>query len=67
MLFLNNFIKLCFSVAGEGETETIKEEHDDNDDQEPVVSCFLSNNTCKIVHILFHMLSLRPYQGSSAI
>ena len=40
MLFLNNFIKLFFSVAGEGETETIKEEHDDNDDQEPVVSCF---------------------------
>ena len=39
MLFLNNFI--ITSVAGEGETETIKEEHDDNDDQEPVVSCFI--------------------------
>ena len=31
------------SIAGEGEIETIKEEHDDNDDQEqPVVSFFLS-------------------------
>ena len=47
MLFLNNFIRV-FSVAGEGETETIKEEHDDNDDQEPVVSCFYQITPVKL-------------------
>ena len=29
------------SIAGEGEIETIKEEHDDNDDQEQPVVSFL--------------------------
>lgn len=39
VIFIIFFYQCLISIAGEGEIETIKEEHDDNDDQEPVVSC----------------------------
>lgn len=39
---IHHFLSMCLiSIAGEGEIETIKEEHDDNDDQEQPVVSFL--------------------------